>query len=60
MIVLVLLLGVAYTFRMVSGLWPEVNSVNSFRISRSRNWRYPTSRRCWRRWQRSIAPNQSG
>jgi hypothetical protein len=32
MIVLVLVLGVAYTFRTVFRLWPEVNWVNSFRI----------------------------
>ena len=33
LIVVVLLLGIAYTFRMVFRLWPEVNWVNSFRIA---------------------------
>jgi hypothetical protein len=33
MILLVLLLGIAYTFRMVFRLWPEVNWVNSYRIA---------------------------
>ncbi|MGB7205042.1 MAG: flagellar motor protein MotA [Anderseniella sp.] len=33
LIVLVLLLGIAYTFRMVFRLWPEVNWVNNFRIA---------------------------
>jgi len=33
LIVVVLLLGLAYTFRMVFRLWPEVNWVNSFRIA---------------------------
>ena len=33
LIIVVLLLGIAYTFRMVFRLWPEVNWVNSFRIA---------------------------
>ncbi len=33
LIIVVLLLGLAYTFRMVFRLWPEVNWVNSFRIA---------------------------
>jgi hypothetical protein len=33
MILLVLLLGIAYTFRMVFRLWPEVNWVNSYRVA---------------------------
>jgi len=33
LIVVVLLLWLAYTFRMVFRLWPEVNWVNSFRIA---------------------------
>jgi hypothetical protein len=33
LIIVVLLLGVGYTFRMVFRLWPEVNWVNSFRIA---------------------------
>ncbi len=33
LIVVVLALGIAYTFRMVFRLWPEVNWVNNFRIA---------------------------
>jgi hypothetical protein len=33
LIVVVLVLGIAYTFRMVFRLWPEVNWVNNFRIA---------------------------